>query len=87
MNPGHSVKYMISTEKIQTHKDKIYDSFCIKHPEKVNSETEEEVEGGGHTLFRGRGLLLGYWKHCRLTVGFGGSIHEYTCNFFVSHNG
>lgn len=56
MNPGHSVKYMITTEKSQTHKDKIYDSFCIKHPEKVNSETEEEVEGGrrrwAHTVQR-----------------------------------
>lgn len=34
MNPGHSVKYMIPNEKSQTHKDKIYDSFCIKHLEK-----------------------------------------------------
>lgn len=56
MNPGHSVKYMIPTENSHTHKDKIYDSFCIKHPEKVNSETEEEVEGGrrrwAHTVQR-----------------------------------
>lgn len=39
MNPGHSVKYMIPTEKKP-------DSFCIKHLEKVNSEIEEEMEGG-----------------------------------------
>lgn len=61
MNPGHNVKYTMPSEKSHDTQGEIYDSICIKYPEKVNSETEEggRKKGNGHILFRGWCFLLG----------------------------